>query len=208
MTLTLQHLTYSEIGKKANSFLLKYHPSFEIPIPVENIVDVNMGIQIFPYPGLYKVHGQNGFLSKDRTTINVDEYQYDNYYPKCRFTIAHELGHYVLHERQYANLPFNAPDEYEKWLLAESPEAIDWFEKQSDWFAEQLLVPTQSLIEVCTQVVKRHETKLSELTRVPDDFWSYASNEIATNFDVNPPVVEIRIRREKISLKIKTLNEQ
>jgi hypothetical protein len=61
---------------------------------------------------------------------------------------------------------------------------------------------------VCTQVVKRHETKLSELARVPDDFWSYASNEIATHFDVNPPVVEIRIRREKISLKIRTVNEQ
>ncbi len=207
MTLSIPHLTYSEIGAKANSFLSKYHPSFEIPIPVETIADVDMGIHIFPYPGLYRVHGQNGFLSKDRTTINVDEYQYENFYPKCRFTIAHELGHYVLHQSCYNDLLFDSPEEYEKWLLAEQPEVIDWFEKQSDWFAEQLLVPTKPLIEVCTRVVKKHEKALSKLTRVPDDFWSYASNEIAAHFDVNPPVVEIRIRREKISLKIRTVNE-
>jgi hypothetical protein len=59
---------------------------------------------------------------------------------------------------------------------------------------------------VCNQVVKGHEKALSNLKEVPDDFWSYASNEIATHFDVNPPVVEIRIRRENISLRIKTIN--
>jgi hypothetical protein len=202
LTLSLPHLTYAAIGAKANTFLSKYHPSYEIPIPVEKIVDVDMGINIFPYPGLYKVHGQNGFLSKDRTTINVDEYQYDNYYSKCRFTIAHELGHYLLHESCYNDLQFNSPEEYERWLLTEESDVIDWFEKHGDWFAEQLLVPRQPLVESCKRVVKKHEKALLKLKKVPDDFWSYASNEIATYFDVNPPVVEIRIRREKISLRI------
>ena len=129
-----------------------------------------------------------------------------NYYPKCRFTIAHELGHYFLHGSQYENLPFDTPEEYEKWLLSEPRGVIEWFEKQGDWFAEQVLVPSEQLIKVCTDVVKRHEKALSNLTKVPDDFWSYASNEIADHFEVNPPVVEIRIRREKISLRIKTVD--
>jgi hypothetical protein len=35
-----------------------------------------------------------------------------------------------------------------------------------------------------------------------DDVRLYISNEVATHFDVNPPVVEIRIKKENIPAKI------
>ncbi len=203
MKLEVPHLTYTDIGKRVHSFLLQYHPSFEIPVPIEEIADVKMGLHIFPFPRLFKDHGQNGFLSRDRTTINVDEYQYEEFYQKCRYTIAHELGHYLLHESCYRNLPFNYPDDYVKWKMSVPAEDIGWFETQGDWFAGQVLVPTNPLVEVCSEVVKKHKKALSKLPRVPDDFWSYAANEIATYFNVNPPVVEIRIKREKIASTIR-----
>lgn len=202
MILDIPYLTYSDIGQRAQNFLAQYHPSLEIPVPIEEIVDVKMGINIFPFPRLYKDHGLNGFLSRDRTTIYVDELQYDQFNEKYRFTLAHELGHYVLHKSCYENLPFESPDEYVKWRLSVTPEDISWFETHGDWFAGHVLVPTDRLEEICLKVVSKYQDKFSKFKTIPDDIWSYISNEVATYFEVNPPVVEIRIKKENIPAKI------
>lgn len=161
-----------------------------------------MGINIFPFPRLYKDHGLNGFLSRDRTTIYIDELQYDQFNEKYRFTIAHELGHYVLHKSCYENLPFESPDEYVKWRLSITPEDISWFETHGDWFAGHVLVPTNRLEKICLKVVSKYQDKFLKFKTIPDEIWSYISNEVATYFDVNPPVVEIRIKKENIPAKI------
>ena len=77
-------------------------------------------------------------------------------------------------------------------------EEISWFETQGEWFAGQLLVPTKQLIAVCHTVVAKHQRVFKKLASIPDDIWSYISMEIADYFDVNPPVVEIRIKKENI----------
>jgi len=98
---------------------------------------------------LYIDHGLNGFLSRDRTTINVDEFQYEQFNEEYRYTLAHELGHYVLHKSCYEDLPFESPDEYAKWRMSMPPEDIGWFETHGDWFAGHVLVPTNRLEEIC-----------------------------------------------------------
>lgn len=205
MNIELKHLTYKEIGQRARVFLSQYHPDSEIPVPIEKIVDVKMGLDIYPFPRLYKEHGQNGFLTADRKVIYVDEYQYDHYYEKYCFTIAHEIGHFILHRNCYETLAYSSIEEYIKWRLSEDPDVIEWYEKQADWFAEQVLVPTGWLERVCRRVIEKHREQLSVLRTVPEDFWSYASNEIAEYFQVNPPVIEIRIRREGLAQKINVL---
>lgn len=202
MILDIPYFTYSDIRQRAQTFLAQYHPSLELPVPIEEIVDVKMGINIFPFPRLYKDHGLNGFLSRDRTTIYVDELQYDQFNEKYRFTLAHELGHYVLHKSCYENLPFDSPDEYVKWRLSITAEDISWFETHGDWFAGHVLVPANRLEEICLKIVSKYQDKFSKFETIPDDIWSYISNEVATYFEVNPPVVEIRIKKENIPAKI------
>jgi Zn-dependent peptidase ImmA (M78 family) len=104
--LKIPFLTYSDIKQEAIRFLSKLHPSHSIPIPIETIIDVQLGINIFPFPRLYKDHCQNGYLSKDRTTIYIDDVQYDQFNEKYRFTLAHELGHYILHESCYEQINY------------------------------------------------------------------------------------------------------
>lgn len=163
MTLEIPYLTYSDIEEKAQAFLSQYHPSLELPIPIEKIVDVQMGIDIFPFPRLYIDHGLSGFLSRDRTTIYVDEYQYDQFNEKYRFTLAHELGHYLLHESCYENLPFESPDEYVRWRMSITPEEIGWFETQGDWFAGHVLVPTKPLEKICFDVFEKYKDKFGSV---------------------------------------------
>ena len=101
MRLEIPYFTYSGIGKSAQIFLTEYHPSFEIPIPIEEIVDVKLGLDIVPINNLYKDFGLSGYLTRDRSAIFVDQFQADNYEEKYRFTLAHEIGHYVVHKSFY-----------------------------------------------------------------------------------------------------------
>ena len=202
MKLEIPYLTYSDIGERAQVFLTEYHPLFEIPIPIEQIVDVKLGLDIVPIPNLYKNFGLSGYLTRDRSAIFVDQFQADNYEEKCRYTLAHELGHYVLHKSFYESLPFETSDEYVRWRVSIPPEEMSWFETHGDWFAGQILVPTNHLEEICLQVVEKYRDLFSKFETIPDDIWSYISNEVASYFEVNSPVVEIRIKKENIPQKI------
>lgn len=205
MTLEIPYLTYSDIGKRAQDFLSEYHSSLELPIPIEAIIDVKMGLDIVPFPNLYKDFGLSGYLSSDRTAIYVDEIQSDQYEEKYRYTLAHELGHYVLHKSCYEELPFRSPDEYVEWRESITNEEISWFETHGDWFAGYVLVPSCHLETVCHNVIAKHKTTFAKFKKIPEDFWSYVSNEVATYFEVNPPVVEIRIKKESIPTKIQII---
>jgi len=54
LKLEIPYFSYTDIGKRAQNFLTEYHPSFEIPIPIEEIVDVKLGLDIVPINNLYK----------------------------------------------------------------------------------------------------------------------------------------------------------
>ena len=202
MILNLPRYTYSEVGKIANKFLDEYHPSLEIPIPIEDIIDLKMGFNIFPFPRLFKDFGLNGFLSADMSTIYVDEVQYEQYNEKYRYTLAHELGHFLLHKSVYENLPYKSPDGFINWRMNVPPQEIGWFETHGNWFAGHVLVPTSCLENVCRETVLKYQDTFSEFDSIPDDIWSYISNEVATYFDVNPPVIEAQIKKENIAQKI------
>jgi hypothetical protein len=202
LKLEIPYFSYADIGNRAQVFLTQYHPSFEIPIPIEEIVDVKLGLDIVPMPNLYKDFGLSGYLTRDRSAIFVDQFQADNYEEKYRFTLAHEIGHYILHGSFYEDLPFQTPDEYVAWRLSVPPEDMSWFETHGDWFAGHVLVPTAPLEDICSKIVAKYQNRFAQFQTIPDDIWSYISNEVALYFDVNPPVVEIRIKKENIPQKI------
>ncbi|RZB31706.1 MAG: hypothetical protein SRB1_01325 [Desulfobacteraceae bacterium Eth-SRB1] len=163
MTFKTSYLTYRHVGEYVEDFLKKYHSSLKLPIPIEWIIESDLGLHIVPFPNLYKIFSQSGFLSADRTKIFIDEYQYDNFVEKYRFTLAHEIGHFIMHKSLYEGLPFNSEQEFIEYLQS-------------------------------------RPTKGKHLSH---EFCSYASNELAEPFEVNPVVVEIRIRQESFAEKFK-----
>ena len=112
--------------------------------------------RLFQYPDFigdirmpYLLNDTNGFLGRHRKVIYVDEYQYDNFVEKYRFTLAHEVGHFVMHESVYEGLYFDSEQEFMEWLQSRPRNELGWFETQANWFAGQLLVPTWPLQENC-----------------------------------------------------------
>ncbi len=203
MTFKAPYLTYRDVGKYAEDFLTKYHPALELPIPIEWIIEFNLGLNIVPIPYLYKTFKQSGFLSANRKIIFIDEYQYDNFVEKYRFTLAHEIGHFVMHESMYEGLSFDSVQEYIKFMHLLPQSELYWYETQSDWFAEQLLVPTTQLEKSCIDLLESNRSQFSEIQSLSYEFWSYASNELSDYFEVNPIVIDIRIQRENFVEKFK-----
>ena len=53
-----------EIEAAAEAFLRKYHPSRTVPVPIEEILDLQLRLNIIPVPGLFN-HSIDAFLSAD-----------------------------------------------------------------------------------------------------------------------------------------------
>jgi len=205
LNLDVPRLTYQQIKQKAQNFLNTYHPSLELPVPIEEIIEFEIGLNIYPFPNLYRTHRQNGFLSSDLTTIMVDEDQYKYYIPKYRFTLAHELGHLVLHRKIYQRYTFSKIHEYIEWYKSISNWDVDMLEWQCDTFAGLILVPEETLISECKKTIGKYKKEIKKLISSNIEvweIWSYLPNKIASVYDVNPPVVEIRIRNSRIDSKV------
>ncbi len=97
---------YEDLRRCAEAFLLEYHPGREIPVPIERIVDIQFGIDIVPMPGLGNFDTV-AYLSHDLTEIRVDEFVYNHRPNRYRFSLAHELGHRVLHADVYEQFQFS-----------------------------------------------------------------------------------------------------
>lgn len=95
--------SYGQIQAEAAAFLTKHHASSTIPVPIEEIVEFQLRIDIVPFPGLHKAYDTDGFTTSDLSAIYVEEYVYMNVQTRYRFTLAHELGHVALHADFYAS---------------------------------------------------------------------------------------------------------
>ena len=114
-------LSYDDLRKKAAEFLERYHPSGEIPVPIELIAERDFGIDIVPVPGLQGVLRSNdfgvvGFITSDLKEIHVDECVFENRENRYRFTIAHELGHAVLHRDIYEKASFDSIEAWKEFI--------------------------------------------------------------------------------------------
>jgi hypothetical protein len=121
-----------------------------LPVPVEDIADSHCGLLVRDVedmtqaPGCPPIDGDqtiSGLLLPSRGEIWVNAEEAREWPPRRRFTIGHELGHWVLHQRGQASLFCRHgtvdPDE------GEQPERppLDPIEEEANWFAASLLMP-------------------------------------------------------------------
>ncbi len=100
-------LEADEIENKTKEFLKEFHPSGKLPIPIEEIVEFYMKINIILLPNLERQIGNVSALTKDMETIYIDEYLCSRHSNtnRYRFSSAHEIGHILIHEGIYRQFP-------------------------------------------------------------------------------------------------------
>jgi Zn-dependent peptidase ImmA (M78 family) len=199
-TPSVKWLDKSVIEDAAWDFLKENNSHRSIPIDVELIAEKN-GIDIIEIPNLQRRLGIDGFITKDFTSICVDQMTSQNVPVRCRFTVAHELGHMVLHSDVYSKIGFSSVEEWIDFQDTINGKVHGYIETQGYIFAGCLLAPKILLDERFNDVLPNvlpqiHDVKSRGITR--DAYLDYAvsmlSAQIAPMFDVSQEVINKRIK--------------
>jgi hypothetical protein len=137
-------LSYDELRHHAEEFLAENYPETSIPIPIEEIVEFDFEMEIIPVPGLKDEIGVDAFLASDMSTVFVDEYVLRFVKVRYRFSLAHEIGHYWLHDDLYQAVTIGSVADWKR-VQAEIGDEYQWFEFQANAFAGLVLVPPVAL---------------------------------------------------------------
>lgn len=126
--------------------LLAVHRVQSPPVPVEQIA-VALGIEVRHEPAEDDL---SGFLYRDRkrkvAVIGVNATHHPN---RRHFTVAHELGHYLLHNFDDVHVD----RQFKVWLRnEESGQGVDVEEKEANLFAAELLMPASLLDEAVKEI--------------------------------------------------------
>ena len=134
-------LSYEEINRRADEFLKEHERGSTLPVDIEAIAEFDLGLDIFPFPGLQETFDLEGFISGNLTMIYVDEFIYYQRPTRYRFTVAHEVGHYVIHSNLMAAIHPQSASEWKRFTLGIDEETYGWLEYQAYTFAAAVLMP-------------------------------------------------------------------
>jgi Zn-dependent peptidase ImmA (M78 family) len=193
-------LPYDKIREYALDFLYRYHPDYTIPIPIEEIIEFQLGMDIIPIPGLQKEIGCEGFLTGDLRSIYVDQGVMEHNEYRYRFTIAHEVGHSFLHRDLYREASFDSIDGWKRFQRDLDSNQYSWFEKHAYDFAGLVLVPSDLLEKNYAKSLAR--LRETGYTINPNDLslvLSYVSSYLSKQFRVSASVIEKRIGYDNLN---------
>ena len=196
MPLETGYLKSEEIAAQAEAFLAQYHPSGEIPVPIVEIVEFDLGIELFPLPDAQKLYGFMAALSSDLQTIVYDEQSDKKNLHRFRLTLAHEVGHFVLHGTLIAALALQTKQDWKQAVTEIDPQMYTRLEIQAFLFAGQVLVPTPALRSAVAEIVQRAEANKFNLSEAGEEAYDLVARPLANQFKVSTEVISRRIKAE------------
>jgi hypothetical protein len=192
-------LSKVKIWEEADNFRQIYANDGIIPIPISDIIEFGLKLNLEPIRGLASSGDIEALLLGTLDTIVVDSEQFleDRFQNRMRFSLAHEIGHLVLHSDIIQKL---RPSSVEEWIemfdVIDNEEYVA-IEQQAYEFAGRLLVPPQELIDQMKKKKSIVEKLLKEHPEIEEPtIIEYLSNSICKKFGVSHYVISKRIRVE------------
>lgn len=186
-------LKASEIKTKADAFRKKYWGD-SIPVDIERIIEFKMGLEIRPVPGLSQRSDAEAGISSNWKVLIVDRdiYEDERRYSRLRFSLAHEIGHLVLHKDLFGSLGISSMADYYQFTQekAENGNTFhDYVEMQAGMFANMLLVPREELLKRKEAILKKNEKELANMKIEVELLESFLAKPLAREFDVSEDVM-------------------
>lgn len=187
-------LRNEEIWEEADKCYLKYRYDDSIPVDVEYIAE-KMGLDIIPE---YIPESFDAFLSLDGKAILINSARDERYNSRIRFSVAHEVGHFILHQEMLKKFHFDDLADYVTFIQEISEKEYKSFEYQANEFAGRLLIPRSQLIKRMDEAISLVDdiTFESLVESSPDQVLASLSPFLAKPFNVSDVVVKIRAGRE------------
>jgi Zn-dependent peptidase ImmA (M78 family) len=143
------------------------------PVPVEELA-AGLAIDVRYSAGNDDVSGAL-IRSEDSVVIAVNSAQHEN---RQRFTIAHEIGHFLLHKGTQVHFDDDFRVNYRK---ADSTGIATDDEKEANWFAAVLLMPEHFLRKDWLRLRLENHAALG------------AIQSLAVRYKVSPKAMELRL---------------
>lgn len=192
-----KRLKYDDLRVEADKFLVEFHPDLKLPIPIEETAEWDFEIDLIPLDGLQIDSGVDAFLTNDLTAIYVDAFVMEHRPRRLRFTIAHELAHYWLHDVLYQETKITRMRDWQGTQEAMPEEDFYWFEWQANNLAGLILVPPNQLRDHFDVVVLDADNRglprdilFSEVGK------PFVLDELSNVFEVSNNVIEIRLHKD------------
>jgi hypothetical protein len=189
------YLEYEVIKSMAEEFLSKYHPEGFIPVPIQAIVEFEFGLDIFPIPNLKNLLDIEGCIAFNIRTIFVDQSVLDKIAKRYRFTLAHELAHFVLHREVLKECEAKSSEKVLEFIRNISEGTQSRMEYQAYAFAGLVLVPTDHLELAILEAISMVPKELKREKCGPE-ILEYISQYIGDKFQVSGQVIKKRIESE------------
>ncbi|MCX7013101.1 MAG: ImmA/IrrE family metallo-endopeptidase [Candidatus Sumerlaeota bacterium] len=201
--LPVYRLTQNVIRAKADQFRLDYWRLDKIPVDIDLAIE-RYGLDIAPLPGLRALCAQEACVSMDCSTIWVDYTPANNLAQdfRLRFSLAHELGHLLLHREILEWIPQSGVQSVLEWAKRIREVSADLYssrlEKDADEFAGRLLVPRNDLERETRKVLDATPNQQYLRSFRADPVREHLARKIHRAFQVNVPVIETRLRIEEV----------
>lgn len=192
--ISVSRLSYEQIRAQADNFLARYNPSKKIPVPIEEIVEFSLGLNIIPLPDLQKTFDIVGFISSDFKSINVDKFVLENRERRYRFSLAHEVGHFWLHKDCLSTFTFNSIEEWKRFEFSIDDESNAWLEFQANSFGGLVLVPKEHLAS-CKKSLEEQIRKAG-MDSTTDAAQLIVAERLAVEFNVSKEVIDRRLQKD------------
>ena len=164
-------LSYEDLRAKADDFLDTWSPDTNCPVDVEHIADVQLGIDIVPVEGLQ------------------DDLEIDGLFSRAANTIAHELGHWYLHEEIHKATSFSSVDEWKEFYSAITERNRFFYEYQAYSFGGLILVQEEPLEARIDEAVRHGRSVGMDISLKDESHCEYVAERVGQYFDVSKDVV-------------------
>lgn len=181
------------------------HPCEELsslPIDALSLAELVLGLDLIIYDDLLSRFGVEAAITADFSGLYVDAETFNssNRLPvwkenRLRFTIAHEIGHFVMHQEEFRKNGFKRKEEFVEWSLALRGRKYQ-IEKEANEFAGRLIVPRSKLLEAFATL----ESKFSDFPRWREsaDIRQQAAELLGQRFGMHTKGMLARFTREDV----------
>jgi len=178
------------------------HPAGrELPVKVLDLAEFDLHLDLVPVNGLREQLDIDALLMGDLKSILVDKraFMSPRLEYRLRFSVAHEIGHLILHRDIYAGLQHATAAEWFDYISAIPDAEYSWVEWQAYEFAGRLLVPPDALREAFqTAVQTAQDAGYSDWLAADEVGLDYIATRISPKFGVSAEVIAKRLRVEKL----------
>jgi Zn-dependent peptidase ImmA (M78 family) len=187
--------TYSEPDLRgfAAEFLAEHHPDGSIPVPIDRIAErPPFSLDIVPVPGLQDNFDTVAYLTSDLTEIRIDEHVFHSRQRRYRFSLAHEIGHKIMHAGVFEQLSFSTISEWKDARNLIPEREYRFIEWHANCFAGLVLVPPAPLkraFEASQEYLTTIDMSIHDATPA---VWDTIESWIADKFDVSREVIARR----------------